>query len=105
MPSLPVCLIFKVGWPVLCLGLKVMQLSSADYNLRKRLKCFSPVCLTQLVSMTAEAVGSSCFSIQITSSSRRDILLCLTCFEAYFPIFVVEVRVDEVPEDVRSVRQ
>lgn len=70
MPSLPVCLIFKVGWPVLCLGLKVMQLYSADYNLRKRLKSFSPVCLTQLVSMTAEAVGSSCFSVQLTSSSR-----------------------------------
>jgi len=29
----------------------------------------------------------------------------LTRFKSYFPVFAVEVCVDEVPEDVRPVRQ
>lgn len=33
--------------------------------------------------------------------SFHTISLSPTCFESYFPVFAVEIGVDEVPEDVR----
>lgn len=54
---IPFSLMFNVAGPVLYLGLKVIQLSSADHNVMKWRKYFFSVCLTHPVSFIAEFVG------------------------------------------------